>query len=1079
MIRHSGWDQISLVGEPGVEHVLHVTIAAALVSCLAVSAFSFALGWNLVPYLCLVASAASLAALVLARSGRTKAGILLTLAAVAYAVMHAAARQDGMQSIGLAAVPLLIVAGSLLLNWLKLVLFTAGALIGTGGMLAVRYYVLRREEPNSGDLGDFFVFSLTCAIAALLGRLLVVQIQQGFSMLAASERRYRRIFENIQDVYYEIGADGTIFELSPAASILFGEPHETLIGRSLASYCVNPAEFHALVASILRHGRVSNHELLIRDRRGALVHGLVNATLQGDPEAGEERIIGSILDITLRRRAEEALRESEARLRIALEASGAGTFDYCPETERFISSEIARRHFGLHPEVSRTRVDFLSAIHPEDRARVREVGMTAIPGRNGEFAEEFRTIGIEDGRERWIALRGRTVFDAQGRPVRLIGTTVDVSERKELEEELRRRVEELQTIMDVAPVALFTAHDPECREVTVNRMANAIMETPEGSYSRSAPGGPISPRKYLRDGVEVPSDQLPLQTAARGVAVRDAELEVVLPSGTRKVLLGHAVPLYDAGGRVRGAIAAAQDVTAVRRRAEDLLRESEERFRHTADAAPVMIWLGDPEGRLTFVNEQFVRFTGVPSEQLLGHGWAQAIHPEDLEPARAVYSEGAGSRASNEVEYRARRADGAYRHLLGTTQPRYVGSEYAGQAGWAIDITELKRREEENLVRQKLESVGVLANGIAHDFNNLLGSVLAQSELASSLLAGHERPEKELKRIGDIARRGSEIVRQLMIYGGRDNEPSAQVDVSRIVTEMLELLGVSISKHATLKADLAPDLPAVRADAAQIRQLVMNLITNSSEAVLGHDGEIRLATRKVTVAPGRRGAKGDQLAEGDYVRLEVSDTGYGMDRETQARIFDPFFTTKSAGRGLGLAVVQGIVRELDGAIEVESEPGNGAMFVVLLPCVQQAAVRTPGPRAPAEPAERRSDTGAILVVEDEDLLRQPIAKMLRRTGFSVTEAGDGTAAIEAIQTPGASADVLLLDITLPGASSGAVFAEAKRLMPWVQVIATTAYTADTATAALGRNPDYFIRKPYRVSALLELVQRAMASRHGA
>jgi PAS domain S-box-containing protein len=1049
-----------LVDEPGVAYVLRVTIGVVFASLLAVAVFTYFLGWTVTPLLCLGTSVSTLVAWFLARSGRTRAGILLTLAGVAYVVLHVSARNDGMQNIGLAVVPVVLVVGSVLLERLKLVLFTAAALGGTFAMLAIRFWLLRREPFTSGEIGDYFVFVVICLLAATIGRLLVTQIRQGVWMSAANERRYRRIFENIQDVYYEIGSDGTFFELSPAASELFGESHETIVRRSLKSYCVKPAEFDAFAESILRDGRVSNHELVIRGGRGELVHALLNGTLYGDRQAGPQRLIGSIRDITLRRRAEDALRESEARLRIALEASGAGTFDYYHEKRLLICSEISKRHFGVLLEEDCDLEGFLAAVHPEDRERVVKAALSAAaPGRQGEFKVEFRTIGVEDARVRWIAARGRMLFDPLGAPARLIGTTLDTSDRKRLEEDLRQRAEELQTIMDVAPVGLFTAHDPECRQVTVNRMANAMMETAEGSFSREAPGGPISPRRFLRNGVEVPSDQLPLQTAARGVEVRDAELEAVLPNGIRKILTVHAVPLFDPAGSVRGAIAAAQDVTSARQRAADLLRESEERFRTTADAAPVMIWFGDPEGRLTFVNEQFVRFTGLTVEYLLGHGWTQTIHPDDLEPARALFSEAAGARASHQLECRVRRADGAYRHLLGTTHPRYAGSEYAGQVGSAIDITDLKRREEENLVRQKLESIGILASGIAHDFNNLMGSVLAQSELASTLLAAGERPTDELKRIGDVARRGSEIVRQLMMYAGRENEPSAQVDVSRIVTEMLDLLGVSISKHATLKAELGAELPPVRADAAQIRQIVMNLITNASEAIEGADGEIRVATSK----------------EGDSVRLEVSDTGCGMDRETQGRIFDPFFTKKSAGRGLGLAVVQGIVSALDGAIEVVSEPGKGATFVVLLPCAEPDADATVPPPARPESAAGPAETGAILIVDDEDLLRQPLAKMLRKHGFSVTEAGDGAAALEAIRS-NSPVDVLLLDITLPGVSSDVVFGEAKRLVPRIQVIATTAYSEDKAVATLRRKPDYFIRKPYRVAVLVELVQRAMASR---
>ena len=246
------------------------------------------------------------------------------------------------------------------------------------------------------------------------------------------------------------------------------------------------------------------------------------------------------------------------------------------------------------------------------------------------------------------------------------------------------------------------------------------------------------------------------------------------------------------------------------------------------------------------------------------------------------------------------------------------------------DITDSRRAQQRLFAAQKLESIGTLASGIAHDFNNLLGAVLAQAELALAELAAGASPEGELNAIRDVAMRGSEIVRELMIYAGKESEVLEPVDVSEIVEGMLELLKISISKHARLETDLSQHLPAIQATVAQISQLVMNLATNASEAIGDRDGVIRVTTQRVTVAHGSQ--LSEHLAGGEYVQLEVSDTGRGMSPEIQARVFDPFFSTKSAGRGLGLALVHGIVRRLGGAINLASEPGHGTDFQILLPC---------------------------------------------------------------------------------------------------------------------------------------------------
>jgi signal transduction histidine kinase len=244
------------------------------------------------------------------------------------------------------------------------------------------------------------------------------------------------------------------------------------------------------------------------------------------------------------------------------------------------------------------------------------------------------------------------------------------------------------------------------------------------------------------------------------------------------------------------------------------------------------------------------------------------------------------------------------------------------------DITEIKRTQEEALVRQKLESVGTLAGGIAHDFNNLLGAVQAQAELALVEVDIGSSCKEELTAIRDVAIRGSEIVRQLMIYAGKETTDVQLVDLSKIVEEMLSLLKISVTKHAVIEANLDQDLPAIRASAAQLRQIVMNLITNASDAIRDREGVIRVITRRVPLKGESAAKLSTTLPDGDYAQLEVSDTGCGMSVQTQARVFDPFFTTKSAGRGLGLAVVQGIVRNLGGAIELTSEPNKGSTFQI-------------------------------------------------------------------------------------------------------------------------------------------------------
>jgi CheY-like chemotaxis protein/two-component sensor histidine kinase len=323
--------------------------------------------------------------------------------------------------------------------------------------------------------------------------------------------------------------------------------------------------------------------------------------------------------------------------------------------------------------------------------------------------------------------------------------------------------------------------------------------------------------------------------------------------------------------------------------------------------------------------------------------------------------------------------------------------------------------------------------------------------------------------------RGSEIVRQLMIYAGKESEVAELINISEIVEQMLPLLRVSLSKHAVLTSDLDPDLPRTRATAAQFRQILMNLLTNASDAIGDRAGVIRVTTRRVRVGEAS-GAKSETVPKEDRVALEVSDTGAGMTFETQSKVFDPFFTTKSAGRGLGLAVVQGIVRNLGGTIHVASEPGRGTTFRILLSTTPSAAVEPQTTSEGARPQTHQSLAATVLIVEDEDALRQAVAKILRKIGAEVLETGNGSAAIDVLRTEGRQIDAILLDLNIPGSSSEEVLAEAMKVYPDSKVIVTSAYSEEAAAATMS-SPSVrcFIRKPFPLGDLVQMLQNVLST----
>ena len=550
------------------------------------------------------------------------------------------------------------------------------------------------------------------------------------------------------------------------------------------------------------------------------------------------------------------------------------------------------------------------------------------------------------------------------------------------------------------------------------------------------------------------------------------EFRIVRPDGEVRFIRSIVEAIKNEEGDLLRLIGAAQDVTE-QVNATELLRESESRLKTAERMAHLGHWTWNLKTNQATWSEEVFRIMGQPLDYQPDYEvFRDMVASSDRDGVenwvRGCLSEKRGS----VIEYRIVRPSGDVRTVLCRSDV-LLDDDGSPELlfGACQDVTDDRRAQEESFARQKLESLGSLAGGIAHDFNNLLGAVLAQAELAMSELATGSHPHEALGAIRDVAIRGSEIVRQLMIYAGKENEGVGSVDVSRVVEGMRGLLKVAVSRHAALIADLGEAL-SIRARPAQVSQIVMNLVVNASEALGDRDGVVRITTKRVVLGPAEAIAKA--LPAGEYVRLQVADTGGGMPPETQAKVFDPFFTTKFSGRGLGLAVVHGIVRSLRGAIHVTSQPGEGATFDVLLPCAEAPDCADSGRISPVEDSAPPVPRAAVLVVEDEEQLRLAVAKMLRKAGLEVFEAGSGSAAIDLLRARGREIEAILLDLTIPGSSSQEVVVEAARARPDVKVILTSAYAEEVAMQ-MTNHPLVcaFIRKPFKLGDLIQTLRSAL------
>jgi len=751
-------------------------------------------------------------------------------------------------------------------------------------------------------------------------------------------------------------------------------------------------------------------------------------------------------------------------IRLAMQAGRLFAFEWDIRTYAIHRSCGAGTVLGANSVMSKTtEIHSFQEIHRDDKQRLQQI--LAILSPAYDMYDTHLRVRQADGR--WVNLRvsGRGLFDHAGRLTRVIGVAADITEQVAACNELEQNQTDLLAMIQKLPLAVALANEYGRIEYINERFTKSFgydlqdIADPDAWWERAYPSEAyrIEVIQAWRESVDA--------AARQGNSIAPREYQITAKDGTT-----HSVEIFGAVVAKRRLILF-DDITE-RKRAEALLRESEQWFRFVANTAPVMLWVSGTDKLCTFFNKNWLMFTGRTLEQETANGWAAGVHPADLQRCLETYTAAFDRRENFQMEYRLRRADGEYRWILDTGTPRFgTDGAFAGYIGSAIDITDLKHKQEEMLSAQRLESLGLLAGGVAHDFNNLLGCILANADVIMSEIDIDSPARGGVEQIEAVAVRASQIVRQIMNYIGADQEDLEPVNLSILVEEMLQLLRVCIPKRARLNIELPPSVIVPRANAAQLRQVVMNLIINAAEALGDCDGVISVLAKRGCWYDDGRDPGGTKGSGEDFVCLQVADTGSGMSADVVHHIFDPFFSTKLTGRGFGLAAVQTIVRSHGGIVQVSSTPGKGTTFEVLLPTDHHPAAYIP----------RRSTvrTGfaaqrSVLIVEDDQRLRTSVAKILSRKGFSVIDAADGDCAVRLIRDPSQDIALVLLDLTLPGTPSQEVFAELQRSRPGVKVILTTPYGRESVAGQLNAlDYENIIRKPYHLNELVTIVRQAL------
>jgi len=538
----------------------------------------------------------------------------------------------------------------------------------------------------------------------------------------------------------------------------------------------------------------------------------------------------------------------------------------------------------------------------------------------------------------------------------------------------------------------------------------------------------------------------------------------------------HTEPMPPDSGRVKLlrelARRAATDVAFMR--AEESRRTSEERLALAVSTTGIAVWDANLVTGEIHLNEHAKMIAGLDAvpDRIDLSVWQMLVADAEVDHLRPMLRSAAGGDETS-FEHQVRHPNGSIRWLF--TRMRVaerVDDRATRLVAVGLDVTDRRRDEEQVRESQRLESLGVLAGGIAHDFNNLLMSILGNATLALRTLPADAPASERMRSIETAARRAAELTDQMLTYAGQGATTVERVELSAIVGEMTRLLETVISKSATLRIDGQP--AAADGDPAQLRQVVMNLITNASDAIGETRGSIVVTTGTMEVDEAflAESRAADRLAPGTCSFLAVRDSGHGMDEATRRRVFDPFFTTRFTGRGLGMAAVSGIVRRHGGAIRIESEVGVGTTVTVVLPRAALAA-EPAAAAAPAPPPFEAS--GTVLVIDDDAMVQNLVRYGLASAGFEVLAASDGPAGLACFDAHADEIRLVVLDLTMPHMSGVQVLAALRARAPETPVLLMSGYSVETALDPTVIPDDQpFLHKPFDLDTLLRRVQAVLA-----
>ncbi|HRU04701.1 MAG TPA: PAS domain S-box protein, partial [Candidatus Brocadiia bacterium] len=688
-------------------------------------------------------------------------------------------------------------------------------------------------------------------------------------------------------------------------------------------------------------------------------------------------------------KASRSLAESEERLQLAMRGGALGFWDWDVVGDRmFLSGGWLRLHGYAPEDASHARSFWESLVHPSDLDSVLKALHDHIEGRSPAYEAEYR-VRSKDGQWRWVADRAEVSNrDPAGHAIRVTGVQTLIHERRVAEMELRESNNLLKKVLASLNEAVWLV-SPDTRLITeLNPCAERMF-----GYTREELLG-ASPAMLHVNQAAFDEEARRAESALRDKGWHEVSMNLRRKNGEIFPAERYFALLRDPQNQPAHVVCVARDITE-RRAAEQALREREERFRALVENLPDVILRYGRDLRVLYASPRIRELTGRAPEQFVGQACGEGGFPPmaEGEPLCAEILKVFETRSPRETETQAPSGP-TPRFLSWRLAPEF---DSAGQVqsvlAAARDITNLKNMERQLIQSEKMRAIGQLAGGVAHDFNNQLAGIMGCADLLAQELTD-PRLRASASSIIRSARRAADLTSQLLSFSRKGKFLSVSVNLNRIVAEAAGLLSHSLDKNIEITQSLNASPAFVRGDPAQLQSAIINMALNARDA-MPRGGKLTLSTRNVELDAAFFGARPMDGEPGRYVRLDITDTGEGMDPETLKRIFEPFFTTKGEGRGagMGLPAVYGAIKSHRGFIEVASEPGRGSTFSVYLPLDESASPSEPEPAAlppPGGPAH-------ILVVDDEAVIREMAEAMLARLGCRATLCQDGREAVKFYQ----------------------------------------------------------------------------------